>query len=659
MNQRVYSSKMKKKRAEKQKGLCMTRTLLAALLIVLSLQGCTPIAAQQAKYNEAPMLVKLVSEGKLPPVEERLPTNPTVVPVVERIGEYGGTMYAAIRGMEELSYLQTTVLYDPLIRWNPENNGVAPGLALSWEMNEDATVYTFTLRKGLKWSDGQPFTTDDLVFYVNDVAKNQKLPKAPMFFNRSGKWSLEKVDDYIFRLTFEKPNVLLEEKMAAGYQFFIPPAHYAKQFHIKYNPDADTLAKEAGFENWVALFKAKTEPWTNPECPVLSAWVPQTPLKGSSEYVVERNPYYWKTDPQGNQLPYIDRIIFHVYKNPDSMTQRTLNGEIDFMDRSTVATIENKSRFADNQEAGKFRLTTIIDPTSNVIAIGLNQTIADPVLREIFRNKSFRIGLSYAINRQEIIETVYKGQGEPWQTSPRQGSGFYNERLAKQYTEYDVELANKYFDEAGFASKDADGWRLGPDDKRIEFDIITRKDQRWINDTMKLVIPAWRKVGIYASVKSLTKPEWKKLKSNNQAECMVTGSNGGWTNVIYNPSMHIPTEPATPWGGAWNNWYDNAKKGDKEEPVDWVKQGLALYDKVLVTLDKEERSSLMHQILDIAAENFPVIGIALPESGYGVVNNRLRNVPMEYQGGCLYAQPAASNMSQFFLEGGSSVALGN
>jgi peptide/nickel transport system substrate-binding protein len=139
---------------------------------------------------------------------------------------------------------------------------------------------------------------------------------------------------------------------------------------------------------------------------------------------------------------------------------------------------------------------------------------------------------------------------------------------------------------------------------------------------------------------------------------MITGSTGGWTNVVLNPSMHLPTDASSAWGNAWYNWYDNVKKGAKEEPVEWVKQGLALYDKVLTTLDEEERSRLMQQILELSAENFPIIGIALPESGYGIVSNTLRNVPMKYQGGCTYAQPGASNMTQFFLEDGSSVALG-
>jgi peptide/nickel transport system substrate-binding protein len=221
-----------------------------------------------------------------------------------------------------------------------------------------------------------------------------------------------------------------------------------------------------------------------------------------------------------------------------------------------------------------------------------------------------------------------------------------------------MDLANQYLDEAGFAQKDSDGWRLGPDGKRIEFAVITRKDQTEVNAVMKRIIPAWREAGVYASVKTLTKPEWKTLKGNNQAEVMIIGSTGGLGNVVFNPSMHLPTDSSTAWAGTWYNWYDNVKKGQQEEPVDWVKQGLALYDKVLTTPDEEERVGLMQQILELSAENFPIIGVALPESGYSIVSNRLRNVPMEYQGGCSYAQPAASNMTQFFLEDTSQVALG-
>ncbi|RPJ05960.1 MAG: hypothetical protein EHM28_11050 [Spirochaetaceae bacterium] len=384
-----------------------------------------------------------------------------------------------------------------MIRWNPENSGVIPGLAQSWQVNADATVFTIQLRKGIRWSDGIPFTADDLVFYVNDVAKNPQLPKAPVFLSGSGSWSMEKMDDYTFKFQFEKTNALFEEKVAAGYQFQIYPAHYVKQFHFKYNPDADRLARAAGFQDWAAIFKAKTEPWGNPECPVLSAWVPKTPLQGSPQVIFERNPYYWKIDPAGNQLPYIDRIVFYNFMNPESVIQKTINGEIDFMDRPLVATVKNKSAFEANQTKGNYRLNTITDPTSNWMAIGLNQTIDDPELRKLFQNKQFRIGLSYAINRPEII---------------------------------------------------------------------------------------------------------------------IAGATGGWTNVMLNPSMHIPAEDST-WGVAWYNWYANTGDGEKQEPVEWVKQVFAL-----------------------------------PASGYGIVSNRLRNVPALYQGGCTYAQPGASNMPQFFLK---------
>jgi peptide/nickel transport system substrate-binding protein len=616
-------------------------------------KGTEPATAVAAG-KEAPMLAQLVAEGKLPKLEERIPKNPRVVKVFERIGEYGGELHTAIRGAPDTSLLSTSFHYDPLVKWNPSNTAVEPNIAESWEVNDDATVYTFKLRKGIKWSDGHPLTSDDFVFYFEDVAMNEKLPQAQQYLRQSGEWSIEKVDDLTFRFVFEKPNAFLLQQICStfGDELTSYPAHYMKQFHIKYNADADKIAKAAGFADWADMFEAKSESWDNPERPVTYAWVPKIAIgKATTEYVMERNPYYYKVDPEGNQLPYIDRIVFHMYTENEALILQILSGEIDFM-AQRVNTLKNKAVFVDNMERGDYRIFNITAGAANVVSIHLNQTVQNPVLREVFRNKKFRIGLSHAINRQEIIDAVYVSQGEPSQVAPRKGSGYYNENLAKQYTEYSLDLANKYLDEAGYAKRDSQGWRLGPDGKRLTFTMTTRIDKIWMADTMELVVPMWNKVGVYALNRPVEKSLQRATREANQHQGIIDDGEAGWSDTILRPDMFVPCSDNSAWGTAWFNWYYGLKDREQEEPPPAIKKSCELFDKIQVTGDPEERNKLMREILAIAQDEFLTFGIATPADLYGIARNRLRNIPETYVEGWKFCQPGSSNLAQFFFEGG-------
>jgi len=611
-------------------------------------------ATTAAAGKEAPMLAKLVAEGKLPPLEERIPKNPRVVQVFERIGEYGGELLTAVRGAADTSLLTTSFHYDPLVKWNPSNTAVEPNIAESWEVSDDVRVYTFKLREGIKWSDGHPLTSDDFVFYFEDVAMNEKLPPARKYLLQSGKWSVEKVDDITFKFVFEKPNSFLLQQMCSNFGEDLTnyPAHYMKQFHIKYNPDADKNAKAAGFADWADMFEAKAAAWDNPERPVTFAWVPKIAIgKATTEYVMERNPYYFKVDTEGNQLPYIDRVIFQLYSENEALILKILSGEIDFM-AQRVNTIKNKAVFFDNRDRGDYRLFNIGAGSANVVSIHLNQTVEDPVLREVFRNKKFRIGLSHAINRQEVIDAVYVGQGEPSQVAPRKGSGYYNEKLAKQYTEHDVDLANKYLDEAGYAKRDAQGWRLGPDGKRLTFTVTTRIDKIWMADTMELVVPMWNKVGVYALNRPVEKSLQRATREANQHEAIIDDGEAGWSDTILRPDMFVPCSGNSTYGTAWYNWYWDRKDYKQEEPPPAIKKNCELFDKIQVTADPEERNKLMKEILAIAQEEFLTFGIATPADKYGIARNKLRNIPETYVEGWKFCQPGSSNLAQFFFEGG-------
>lgn len=623
-------------------------------------------AAPPSKYKEAPMLAERVKAGELPPVDERLPENPLVVQPVERIGKYGGTWRTGLRGGADNAWLVRTLDYEHLVRWNPEWTAVIPNIAESFEVNDQATEFTFHLRKGMKWSDGEPFTADDITFWWEDYATNEELsPGGPPSWMITGgePGAVEKVDDYTVKFTFKAPNGLFLQRLAtpSGDQPTRYPRHYLEQFHKKYNPDnIDKLVQEAGASDWVNLFQLKgagvpgtpyDARWQNKELPTLFGWILTTAYGEGTRVVAERNPYYFKVDPEGNQLPYLDRIVYEVGEDVEVLVLKALNGEIDMMDRH-IATLANKAVFADNMEKGGYHFFETIPSSMNTMIIALNLTHKDPVMREIFQNKDFRIGLSHAINRQEIIDVVYVGQGEPWQAAPRPTSPFYNERLAKQYTEYDVDKANEYLDKV-LPEKDAEGFRLRPDGKRLSFAVeVAAVGKEWI-DALQLVQGYWKAVGIDIQVKTEDRSLLYTRKNANEHDAVVWGGDGG-LDVILEPRWYFPFSSESNFAEAWQTWYNNPSgagaQTQPEEPPEPVKKQMELYDQLKATGDPDKQAELMKQILEIAADQFYVIGISLPPNGYGIVKNNFHNVPASMPGAWLYPNPAPTNPCQYFIE---------
>ncbi|MCD6290000.1 MAG: ABC transporter substrate-binding protein, partial [Anaerolineae bacterium] len=606
-----------------------------------------------------PQLAKLVQQGKLPPVEERLPENPLVVQPVERIGKYGGTWHTALRGGADNAWLVRTLDYEHLVRWDPEWTKVIPNIAESFEASDDATEFTFHLRKGIKWSDGQPFSADDIMFWYEDVFMNDELTpvKAGWLVTADKPVTVEKIDDYTVKFKFAAPNGLFMQRLAtpSGVEPTRYPRHYLEQFHKKYNPDnIDKLIKENGASDWVNLFQLKGSGvpgtpydarWQNKELPSLNGWILTTAYGEGTRVVAERNPYYWKVDPEGNQLPYLDRIVYDVGEDVEVLVMKALNGEIDMQDRH-IAKPANKAVFVDNQEKGHYHFFETIPSGMNMLIIALNLTHKDPVMRKIFQNKDFRIGLSHAINRQEIIDLVWVGAGEPWQACPRPESPFYNERLAKQYTEYDVDKANEYLDKV-LPDKDSEGFRLRPDGKRLSFSVEVAATQTDRIDALQLIQGYWKKVGIDMQVKTEDRSILYTRKGANEHDAVVWGGDGG-LDVILEPRWYFPYSSESNFAELWQYWYNKDPRG--EEPPEAPKKQMELYDQLKATGDPDKQAELMKQILEIAADQFYVIGISLNPRGYGIVKNNFHNVPKVMPGSWLYPNPAPTNPCQYFKD---------
>ncbi|MBC7321369.1 ABC transporter substrate-binding protein, partial [bacterium] len=290
------------------------------------------------RFSEAPALAELVKQGKLPPVEKRLPEKPLVIVPVEEVGKYGGSWRMAMRGRADTPLLSRQVGYEGLVIIDPDLANVLPGVAENWKIGGNGRIFTFYIRKGIKWSDGHLFTADDIMFWYKDIILNKELtPVIPSWLTSEGEVvKVEKIDTYTVRFTFKKPNGLFLPYFATGAgRSVLVPSHYLKQFHVNYTSKdkLNELVKKEGLNTWIDLFNNKNNFWMNPDLPVVFAWKVTTPLGVSTRVVFERNPYYWKIDTEGNQLPYIDRLVVDVVENIEVMKMKALNGEIDMQSR--------------------------------------------------------------------------------------------------------------------------------------------------------------------------------------------------------------------------------------------------------------------------------------------------------------------------------------
>jgi peptide/nickel transport system substrate-binding protein len=614
-----------------------------------------------APSREAPMLAELVAAGELPPLEERLPTNPLVVEPLDSIGQYGGVMRHPLVG-SWASRFYSMMGAENLVTWTPNWDDVIPNVAESWDVNEDSTEFTFYLREGMKWSDGEPFTADDILFWYNDVVLNEELTVAkPSWLTIEGEFvQLEKIDDFTIKFTFAAPYGLFLQRLATpdGSVMIEYPEHYMKQFHASYNTETlEQMVADANQPSWTELFKSKIGPrdagnaWTNPDLPVIYAWRITEPAGGNvTRAVTERNPYYWKVDTEGNQLPYIDRIEWEFLGDPQVLLLRTLNGEVEFMNYYANS-LQNKAVFFDNMEQGDYHFFDQIRDTANTLMLHLNMNTKNEALREAFQNKEFRIALSHAIDRQEIIDVVFVGQGIPYQGAPKPTSEYYNEELATQYTEYNVDLANEILDGL-YPEKNANGVRLLPNGDPISFEMLVdgTRFPDWVN-VLELVELYWEKIGIDMQIGAISGELLTERREANEYDATANFSDGGLATILNVGPFLMPAGAGSTFAPAWGAWYDlGAGTIEPQEPPDDVKRQMELYEQVKATADLDRQRELMGEIIDIAIDRFWAIGISLDTGQYGVVKNNFHNVPLAMPESWNYPDPFPTNPWTYWIE---------
>jgi len=615
-----------------RKGLIVSLILVLVASLIL---GSVPVSFSQKKYKEAPLLAELVKQGKLPPVEQRLPEDPLIVgpgTLIQKkdlpdwkVGKYGGTLRSAHHspGWNPDFYIGNI---EPLVAPVGEGvaasgvKGTAPNIVDRYEVSRDNKIFTFHLREGLKWSDGYPVTTEDVQFAYEDILLNDKLTPVFPVKLRSGYKSngtpmkLKILDKYTFQVEFSEPygGFLLQlaiNNWGDYSDFLLKPKHYLRQFHIKYTSleKMKPMLKEMNLtEEWWQLFWRKdiTAGERNSldaiDFPMLTPWISSS-SSTPDKIMMERNPYYFKVDTAGNQLPYIDKLVSMQVQDIEVMNMKVITGEVDFLRENTA--LAKMPLYKANEEKGGFKVL-LADHHLDPVGLELNFTYDDPIWRKVVGDVRFRKAINMAINRKEIIDSVYYGfAGSPETAAP-----------------YNIDMANRLLDEMGLSKRDKDGFRLGPDGKTFVIFIEYGTFVPEFPLVSELIVEHLKKVGLKVISKAIEIGLWGQRVSSGTLQATIMwlrdlGNESPWT---WNPYEIIPLY--------WQ-WYET---GGKEgiEPPKWVKEGFRINEAIWASIPGSEAyNKAKREKLAWEKQYLPVISFVGKAKQPVIFSSRFGNVP--------------------------------
>ena len=631
-------------------------------IIIISITACSSKPETKVTLNsyptdttakEAPMFAKLVAEGKLPPVEERLPEEPLVASHdfdgYECPGPYGGTWHRFHMG-PSLGTWKMVAGYAPLVRWKFDCTGLEPGLAKSWEFNEDGTVLTINLRKGVKWSDGHPFTSESFAFYYELCMDERHQYNPPVWCLVDGKrMKVETPDDYTIVMKFAGPNWLVPLWLATGFwwcNIYNIPKHYMIQFHPDYNPE---------YKDFI-VFEKKNLPHQNPERPTLWPWQIVRSEQGGYRVQLERNPYYYVVDDLGRQLPYIDRIKTSFVPDPQVRVLKILAGEVDCQYRGME--LQDLSLYLKGEKGGGYKVRKWESTAGAQPAILVNWTDPDPVLRKLIRDQRFRKALAFGIDREKCNEIAWRGLLQPqaattsqegWHFADAAGQALFEE-WKRADADFDLEKANVLLDEMGLTKRDKEGYRLRPDGKRltIVMDVPSSTLNRQENDQGLIIAEDWRKIGIDAVLH--TPPGAELSLRRTLGEFTISMHGEAEMDLFTYPDWVFPTLPKY-WHPRVGKWYETGGK-EGEPPTGPMKKLLDLYDAIKREKDLQKRHQYVRDAVRIHIEEGPFhLGTVARSPSLVVVGNHFHNMPKDgILGPWAIVTPATSFPEQCFIK---------
>ncbi|MCP4167466.1 MAG: ABC transporter substrate-binding protein [Chloroflexi bacterium] len=594
----------------------------------------------ESKYNQAPMLAEKVAAGELPPVDDRLPAEPLVEEVVDEIGQYGGTLRRAFLGPSDHNNY-TRLSYDALLRFAPDGGAVIPHIAKGYEANDDFTQWTISLREGMSWSDGEPFTADDIMFWYENILQNEDLmPSIPLWMqNADGSTVLvEKLDDSTVQWNYMEPNTAFPlnianmdgaDKSIAIMSF--APAHYLQQFHPAFADEAELQAKvdERGFETWTELFQVEALPHTSGNRPSTAAWVPVDGSNVSDQvFRLQRNPYYFAVDAEGNQLPYVDNVTFTFFADKEALNLAAVGGEIDMQGRHL--NMASYPVLKENEDAGNYHVVAWPTFGGSDAVLMFNQTYQnDPAAGEMLRNKDFRIALSHAIDREGIKESAFLGLGESRQPVPSPGHPFYpGDEHAFKYTELDLDTANALLDGIGMTERDGDGFRLLPGGEPLDIEIqVITAFGNWA-DVGQIVVDNWADVGVKAHVEIRERALGFQMRDTNDLMVEIWNEDSTPFPFSGQPKMDPRSTVALTFAPLIRTWYQTGGEEGMEPPPEIAKI-VEIIDEGKIS-GPERQAELAQELFRIWTDNvweIGTVGLTPMIQGVLVVNDNLMNVP--------------------------------
>lgn len=611
----------------------MTRyrhAIVPLALLALLAGGALPAAAVELK--ETPSLAKDVAAGKLPPVQQRVPETPSVVPFDDpwqQAGEPGGTMRIIMARAKD-TRLMVVYGYARLVAYN-EKLKLVPDILEKYEV-EGGRVFTLHLRKGHKWSDGQPFTTEDFRYYWEDVANNKQLsPLGPpkILFVDGEPPKVEILDATTVRYSWSKPNPFFLPELAGAAPLYIyRPAHYLKQFHERYN-DPKKLRDEAraqGQRNWAALHNRMDSMYKNenPDQPTLEPWI-NTSQQTDQRLVFKRNPYFYRVAANGYQLPYIDQVVMTL-ADSKIIPVKTGAGESDLQARYLRFDNYTFLKRAGKEKGFKVHLWRIAKGSH--IALFPNLNVDDAVWRPIVRDVRFRRALSLGINRHEVNQVLYFGLAVEQADSVLPESPLYKPDYAKKWADYDIARANALLDDMGLKREGERGPRLLPNGKPMEILIEAPAEGTEFTDVIRLIHDSWAKLGIKVIPKSYQREVMRqRIFAGETLMSMWSGIENGVATADSSPAELAPTSQIQL---QWPKWGQYVETGGKAgEPVDMAaaKELDALTEAWRRARSEDERTRAWHEMLRIYTDQVFTIGIVAGVLQPVVVNDHIHNVP--------------------------------
>ncbi|MGF1640673.1 MAG: ABC transporter substrate-binding protein [Rhodospirillales bacterium] len=592
------------------------------------------VAASAEAWVEPPFLAARVAAKQLPPIEQRLPENPSVEALDrpwQTPGRHGGTL-RMLMGRAQDTRMMVVYGYARLVGFDAEWNFV-PDIVADFTV-EDDRVFTFRLRKGHRWSDGHPFTADDFRFYWEDVLNNAELHPSgvPQVFRVDGKPPrFEVVDETTVRYTWDGPNPHFLPLLAgARPEPLYQPAHHMKRFHAGY-VDAETLRRKVAEErhrNWESLFFHHGHQYQNddPTLPTLQPWVLVT-TPPSTRFVFERNPYYHRVDPEGRQLPYIDTVTFTVV-SPKLIPAKTAAGDADLQARALG--FDNFAVLKQGERRHDFSVRLWRTARGSELALLPNLTTIDAAWRPLLRDVNFRRALSLAINRAEINQVIFFGLAQPANDTVLPASPLHKPAFTTLWAEFDPDQANRLLDQIGLGKRNAEGIRLFPDGRTAELIVETAGENPTEVDVLQLVRDAWQKIGIRLHIK----PQQREVLRNRVFAGAATmsvwsGIENALPNADTSPRELAPTSQYQLYWPKWGLHFET--RGQAGEPIDLepAAELARLNDAWEAARDAAERAAIWQRMLTIRAEQVFTIGTVQGVPQPVVVSNRLRNVPEE------------------------------